>query len=130
MAQNNSDTSKTIQSPYDYQEAVSRLGSETLLKKVAFMFLTNSPALIEEMKRGLDEGDDTLLERSAHTLVSSIAYFAAEPATQAARHLETLGREHRIDEAPEAYRNLTAEVSRLRDALTELLPEEGIPRES
>lgn len=130
MVHSKSDTSKTVQSPYDHQEAVTRLGSESLLKKVAFMFLANSPALIKEMKRSLDEGDDTLLERSAHTLGSSIAYFAAEPATQAARHLETLGREHRRNEAPDAYRNLAAEVSRLRDALSEILPEEGIPRES
>lgn len=117
-------------SVYDKDDAVSRLGSETLLKKIAFMFLSNSPDLINAISTKVAQADAKGIERAAHQLGSSIAYFSANRASTAALRLENMGREGDLSELTEAFGALETEISELRVALAELLPEEGRPRES
>ena len=115
---------------YDHEEAVSRLGSETLLQKITYMFLSNSPGLMEEIAKAVSERDAALIVRSAHTLGSSIAYFSAKKSSDAALKLENMGREEDLSQLDDAYSTLQLEIASLREALTPLLPEEGRPRES
>jgi len=122
--------SATTTEVFDFQDAVRRLGSERLLQKVAFLFLANSPNLMAQVREGLAAGDVKIVERSAHTLVSAMAYFSAKSATDATRTMEQIGREGDLASAGSALETLESEIARLRAAVSRLLPEEGIPRES
>jgi len=122
--------SQTISDVYDKQEAIRKLGSETLLQKVTFLFLSNASGHMDTIKQAIEEGDSETLLRSAHTFVSSMAYFSAQSASQAARALEDLGRSGDLSNVEPAYDTLKSEIGRLKEALAQLLPEEGRPRES
>ena len=102
------------------------LGSERLLRKVAALFLENAPSLFTEMKTAIETSDSDKLQRSAHTLVSSLAYLSAKSATNAALSLEDIGRSNELENAESAYHNLNTESERLRAALRVYLDtEEG-----
>ena len=112
--------------PFNRQEAQAVLGSERLLRKVAALFLENAPNLFAEMKAAIETSDSDKLQRSAHTLVSSLAYLSAKSATNAALSLEDIGRSNELENAESAYHNLNTESERLRAALRVYLDtEEG-----
>lgn len=127
-----SDNASIIQASiiFDHDEAVGRLGSETLLQKITYMFLSNSPGLMDEIEKAISTLDADMIVRSAHTLGSSIAYFSAKRSSEAALRIENMGREEDLDQVENAFSTLQTEIESLREALSKLLPEEGRPRES
>ena len=108
----------------DLDAAAERLGSRKLLKKVAVLFRENAPKHLENMRQAIDSSDTRLLEMSAHTFVSSIAYLAAESATEVALALEQMGRSGDLQGSEQAYETLLEEIGRLDDVLDELSAEE------
>lgn len=105
----------------DIQSARERLGSEALLKKVAGIFRANAPRHMSEIKEATATGDSVRLERSAHTIVSSMAYLSAKSAISAALALEHMGHDGDLSSAQEAYERLEAEIARLDAAISVLL---------
>ena len=105
-------------------EAAERLGSRKLLKKVAVLFRENAPQHLENMRQAIQSTDAKLLEMSAHTFVSSIAYLAAESATEVALALEHMGRAGDLQGAKQTYETLLEEIDRLDEVLDELSAEE------
>lgn len=101
--------------------AVERLGSEKLLKKVAGVFLANAAKHTTDIEDAIATNDDKKLEMAAHTLVSSMAYLSAIPASAAAMKLEHMGRDGVTDGLQEAYAALQVEIGRLEVALRPLL---------
>ena len=104
--------------------AAERLGSRKLLRKVANLFRENAPRHLEDMRKGLRTPDCKLLEMSAHTFVSSIAYLAAAPATELALALEQMGRNEDLLGSEKTYASLLEELNRLDEVLDKLAAEE------
>lgn len=96
-------------------------GDEELLREIADIFLSEYPALIEEIRSAISERDARKLERSAHTLKGSVANFGAEEATQAAFELEKLGRVACLDQAPDALFALESHFRVLQPELAAIL---------
>lgn len=122
-SQNNPDSSFTSVVA-DLDAAAERLGGWKLLKKVAILFRENAPRHLEDMQNAIQSSDNKLLEMSAHTFVSSIAYLAAEAATELALVLEQMGRAGDLQGSQEAYDALLEEIGRLEEVLHELSAEE------
>ncbi len=104
----------------EISSAIAPSGDTRLLAEMAGLFLRDCPKLMSEIRRALDRHDAKGLERAAHTLKGSVSNFAARAAFEAARHLETLGREADLAQAEAACRRLEDEIERLKPALASL----------
>jgi HPt (histidine-containing phosphotransfer) domain-containing protein len=120
MARTDCDNSGFHALPFDKEDAITRLGSEKLLRSVATMFLKNHPALMTDVRAAADSRNDSRLERAAHKLVSAMAYLSAPEAISAASALEELGREGKSAAAAEPLERLEEAIRRLSKALAEL----------
>ncbi|MCI0440957.1 MAG: Hpt domain-containing protein [Chloroflexi bacterium] len=115
---------------FDREAALKSLGSMKLLKKVAGLFLENGPELLANVNQAIVEQDAAKLERSAHKLVSSMAYLVGSSTRGTAVALEQMGRSNDLRDAPETFARLASDVERLTESIKELLQEEEPPRES
>ena len=105
----------------DKEVALARMGGDLeLLQEVARLFLDEYPRLLGVMHDALSRGDAQLLERSAHSLKGSVANFGADPAFQAALHVERAGHAGDLGKATENLRELESALARLGPELEAL----------
>jgi CheY-like chemotaxis protein/HPt (histidine-containing phosphotransfer) domain-containing protein len=106
-----------------FDEAAVRavVGEESeLLGELVATFRESCPPLLEQLREAVARRDGHGVERAAHTLKGAVAVFAAGAATDAARRLEAIGREGKLDDADAALEALEEELARLRPALDRL----------
>jgi HPt (histidine-containing phosphotransfer) domain-containing protein len=75
------------------------------------------PALLENIRVAAAERNAAALAKTAHTLKSMLGNFCASAAEEAARDLERMGRESRLDNVDVAVETLEYQTERLREAL-------------
>ena len=99
-------------------------GNEELLADLAGLFLEDCPRLMEAVREAVSRVDAHALDRAAHAIKGSAANFAASSVFEAARSLEQMGREARLDDAPATFaafaplvEKLLAELARPAGAL-------------
>jgi two-component system sensor histidine kinase/response regulator len=68
-------------------------GDTELLREIVDLFAADSPRLLDELRQASAEGDAETLKRAAHTLKGAASNFGATAVMDAARDLETMGRE-------------------------------------
>ena len=90
--------------PMDVRDALSRLGNDhELLSDIIGIFLEDSPALLEKIRRAVMGNDPSALQRAAHSLKGLAATLSAEDVAAAvladAAALESLSRQQ-ADVAP------------------------------
>lgn len=98
-------------------------GDEELLQEIARLFLSEYPALIQDIRSAIEGGDASMLERSAHNLKGSVANFEACDAVAAAYRLEAIGRSKQLDRAWAAFAELESAFESLHPALVHLSQE-------
>jgi signal transduction histidine kinase/CheY-like chemotaxis protein len=109
----------------DEAAAVSRLGGDVdLFKKMAQLFLKDSPSLMGQIREGISRGDSRAVEQSSHKLKGSAAYLSAGQVQEAALTLETLGRSHDLLGAEGPLKVLEEAVSGLVTRLETIATEE------
>jgi len=91
-------------------------GDESLLREVTDIFLEETPKLIARLRQAVAAGDAAVIERTAHSLKGELSYFGSS-AAEHARELERIGREKRLDRAPDVFASFEAEVRSLMDAV-------------
>jgi HPt (histidine-containing phosphotransfer) domain-containing protein len=91
------------------------------VKKVVEAFIHQSPDLLSEIQGAIASSDSRVLERAAHKLKSSLSYFSAPSAADAAVRLEQMGRSGNLSGAEPVYLRLKTDVSDLEKALNRLL---------
>jgi two-component system, sensor histidine kinase and response regulator len=107
-----------------WQEAVDGVGGkEETLRDLVGLFLEECPKLLAQMMDACRDGDGNGLRRAAHTLKGSARLFAAHPCADAAQVVETIGRDARLEEAPEALQTLSTRIDTLTAALQQRLAE-------
>jgi len=89
-----------------------------LLQDAAGLFVEEWPKLLSEIRQAVARRDARTLRQAAHTLKGAASHFGAELTCQAALRLETVAREGRLDQAPDALAGLESELARLESALT------------
>lgn len=90
------------------------------LKQLIETFREDCSVYMESIRRAVEDRDAEALTRQAHGLKGAVANLQAEPAQQAARRLEEIGRSENLGKAPDALEELEEEIRRLRSALQEL----------
>jgi HPt (histidine-containing phosphotransfer) domain-containing protein len=83
-------------------------------------FLDDCDAYMSALRTAVEKNDAAALEEEAHGLKGAVANLQAEPAREAARRLEELGRSGDMEEATRALDRLDTEIDRLRSALAEM----------
>lgn len=118
MAKDAPHSENTREMPFDLEQALGYMdGDRTLFQELVGVFLEESVKQLKEIKEAIARGDCHLVERTSHSIKGSLSTFAAKRATEAARTLEFLGRDGKIEEFPQAMKNLEHELSLLREAL-------------
>ncbi|HEV2233029.1 MAG TPA: response regulator [Terriglobia bacterium] len=95
-------------------------GNTELLGEMAGLFLRDSPMLLIEIREAVAHSDGKALERSAHKMRGSVGNFTTGTAYEAARRLETMGRENNFTHAEEVRMNLEKELESFRSALEDM----------
>lgn len=93
------------------------------LQELVELFLAEAPGLLAQIRAGVGEHNAESVERCAHTLKSALANFGAQRAREAARALETCGREAQFEGAAGLFSALETEVILACQALSEYLRE-------
>jgi two-component system, sensor histidine kinase and response regulator len=118
----------TQEEPFDLDAVLAYMGGDkTLFDELVKIFLQESRNQLGEIHTGMEQGVAKLVERAAHSIKGSTSTFAAKRASEAARHLETLGREGKVAEFPSAVALLEHELEILSAALVKALDEDIPP---
>lgn len=96
-------------------------GDWEFLEESVDMLTEDAPALLSEIKEGLDTNNTETIWQSAHALKSMVGNFAAERAFDAAYQVESLGKNGDCSEMTDAVSHLETELELLKSALTELI---------
>ena len=105
-------------SPFDRATLLKNLdGDMELLARVTALFKDNTPAYLAQMRQAIDQQDGAALQKSAHTLLSSLELFGAYRARDLARILQTTGRSKNFEEAESILIELEQETERICLAL-------------
>jgi two-component system sensor histidine kinase/response regulator len=106
-------------------EALERLGGdEALLRELCEIFLEESPKLLLNLRKAIEEGDASSVMRSAHSLKGEVGYLGAAGASQAAQQLEDMGAVNKLAAAPKTLTLLEREISGLHAAMKD---QTGVP---
>jgi len=106
----------------DLVSVLDRVGGDAeLLREIAGIFLEEYPSLMREIRTAVAQGDPLRLERAAHSLKGSVANFGARDATAAALTMETIGRQNRMDDAPDGLVRLETEFALIEPVLHQVV---------
>lgn len=101
--------------------ALSRVGGDAeLLKEIAQLFLEDYPRVLDELHDAVARGDAKAIERTAHGLKGSVSNFGAPAAVEAARAIESMGRNQQLAEIAPAVGMLALALAALRPELEAL----------
>jgi two-component system sensor histidine kinase/response regulator len=92
-------------------------GDETLFKEIVELFLEDCPVRVAAIQAAVQSGDPEAVRLSAHALKGSASNLSALGLTSAARTLERLGAERRLESAPAACRELMTQAAITLDLL-------------
>lgn len=92
-------------------------GDTELLDRVTTLFKEHTPAYLDQMREAIAQRDGLALEKSAHTLLSSLGVFGANRARDIARTLQVIGQLENFDEAGQRFIELKNETERIYAAL-------------
>ena len=97
-----------------------QVGSEV---RIVRAFLDTSQALVEDLRRALQQGQAEDAHRAAHTLKSGCAYVGAVAVRRLANEIEELARSASLDRVGALVDELGHELDRAHTELRRLLPE-------
>jgi len=84
------------------------------------MFVSECPAMLEEIQQAIQTGDVKLLHRSAHSMKGLVANFGADTAYELALELETKGKQGDLAGAEATFDMLKAELGRVTGVIASL----------
>lgn len=112
-------------------QALERLrewGGEKLAAQMVRLFLKNSGARMDQIRKGVEEGDPAEAERGAHSLKSSAANIGAEALRTLATRLESATLQGDLEKMKEVLPHLDAAYSTVMVTLESM--EREMPHES
>jgi HPt (histidine-containing phosphotransfer) domain-containing protein len=93
------------------------------LIKVIGIFLADCPAMMGDIRTGVAARDSIRIMTASHALRGSVSQFGAKSAVEAARILESLGRQAKLEGVDEALRVLEREMTMVLLSLKEIAKE-------
>jgi len=100
--------------PFSRAILLHNLGGDTeLFDRVTTLFKENTPSYLAQMRQAIAQRNGLALEKSAHTLLSSLAIFGARRARDIAKTLQVAGQLENFDEAEKCFAELKNETDRI-----------------
>jgi CheY-like chemotaxis protein len=96
-------------------------GRDDMLRELGQTFLVECENIVTQIREGLARADAATVRRAAHMMKGNANMFCARATSEAARELEYLARDGRLDEAQAAWSTLQGELARLVPTLTRRL---------
>ncbi len=93
----------------------------SFFKEIAEMFISDYPPMLETIKTSIDDEDDTLLERTAHSLKGMARNFRIESAADIALQLEQSATRRGSENARALYRQLSSELTAFEKRLKKMI---------
>ena len=87
---------------------------------VVRVFLDDCPVRLAAIKAAVDSRDADLIRTTAHALKGAAATLSAQSLFDAARMLERIGAEGRLDAAEAAWRRLSMDATSVIDTLRQI----------
>jgi two-component system, sensor histidine kinase and response regulator len=110
-------------SPIDREALLNRVGGdEELLMEIVQLFLVDCPLRVAAIRDAVDGGNADDIRLAAHALKGSASNMSATALTAAARTLERIGTERRVEAAPAALRELASQAILALDVLRQWVP--------
>jgi two-component system sensor histidine kinase/response regulator len=107
----------------DREALFTRVGQDAgLFREVIQLFLSDCPVRMAAIKSAVEARDAEAIRLAAHALKGAAGNLSATALASAARMLERIGAERRLDAAPAAMRHLTVQAAMAMDALRQALP--------
>jgi signal transduction histidine kinase/DNA-binding response OmpR family regulator/HPt (histidine-containing phosphotransfer) domain-containing protein len=115
--------------PVDRAALLTRVGGDTeLFEEIIHLFLSDCPIRVAAIQAAVDSADAEAIRLAAHALKGAAGNLSAGPLASAARTLERLGAERRIEAAPAACRILVAQAAIALDVLREWVSASAVIR--
>ena len=92
-------------------------GDTVLLDQVTTLFKQNTPTYLDQMRHAITQRDGLALEKSAHTLLSSLGIFGAHRARDITMTLQAAGKSQNFEEAEQHLTELENETDRIYAAI-------------
>jgi CheY-like chemotaxis protein/HPt (histidine-containing phosphotransfer) domain-containing protein len=109
---------RVTSAPFTPAMLLENLGGNTkLFHRVVGLFRENTPVYLAQMKQAIARRDAVELEKSAHTLLSSLVIFGAPRARDLTRTLQLTGQFENFDEAETRFLELKNETDQIFAAL-------------
>lgn len=105
---------------FDYPKALSRFGTEDILKEAVDAFLEESPQLEEKLRRCAHCNDLESLALTAHSIKGSLLMLEARESVRAAERLRCAAHQRDREASRTQLEALTAALNRLRRYLLDL----------
>ncbi len=110
--------------PFNRDDLIESIDDDVeFLEETIEMLDEDSSALLEACRTAAAAGDAEALVKPAHALKGMVGNFCAEPAQEAARVVEFMGRENNLGEASAAVETLSQKITELKTALHAFLEE-------
>ena len=97
-------------------------GDDGLFTQIIQLFLSDCPERLAETEAAVEAKNPERIRLAAHALKGSAGNLSAIALASAARTLERIGSEGRIDAAPAAFRQLAADAVLAMDVLRQWVP--------
>jgi PAS domain S-box-containing protein len=103
-----------------YEELLARChGNRDLMSSVCGLFREQTPRLVADIRRAIEQSDARTLETAAHTLKGSLSHFGPNPGHDLAARLEEAGRAGNFTQTRETLRELESTTKALDEGLVE-----------
>jgi signal transduction histidine kinase/CheY-like chemotaxis protein/DNA-binding LacI/PurR family transcriptional regulator/HPt (histidine-containing phosphotransfer) domain-containing protein len=107
---------------FDRDRVLDQLEGDTeLLKKLVQLFLNSTPQLLKTLQASISDQQGEALNRTAHTLKSSLGPFGADYAFELAQKLEKNGKEQNFQDSKKLFEDLQKEIDQLSHAIQQEL---------
>jgi CheY-like chemotaxis protein/HPt (histidine-containing phosphotransfer) domain-containing protein len=112
-------TARVNAAVFDVDSALKRcFGKPAFLKNMASHFLTESPAMLGQVREALDRQDAAEVAATVHRLAGTLGYLGEPEALAAAQEVVKIGKSGDLSPAAEAIARLEQKVAGLRDAVS------------
>ena len=102
-------------------DALKLMVGEDFIEELVDTYLEDSPQLLAELRKGLDQGDAGAFRRAAHSLKSNSASLGASKLAVIAKELEERGRDGLLEGAEPKVRELETAYEKAAEELKSLL---------
>ena len=95
-----------------------RIGEDfEMMRELVDLFAQETPELLKAIEDAVQQGSAVDVQRFSHKMKGSALQFSGTAAVVAAAALENMGKEGRLEEAPQAFARLSETVANLKTVL-------------